>query len=97
MLLVSYKTRTVQINVIIMENGWIVVGIGGVTCGGKTTIANELQKMIPNSVIIHQDDYYHPMGSDVLEYVEEVQHYNWDTVTAVDSERMLKDIKSIIA
>lgn len=78
-------------------SSWIVVGLGGVTCGGKTTISNELHKMIPNSVIIHQDDYFHPMGSEVLEYIEEVQHYNWDTVTAIDSERMINDVKQIIS
>ncbi|XP_065223971.1 nicotinamide riboside kinase 2 isoform X2 [Planococcus citri] len=78
-------------------SSWIVVGFGGVTCGGKTTISNELHKMIPNSVIIHQDDYFHPMGSEVLEYIEEVQHYNWDTVTAIDSERMINDVKQIIS
>lgn len=76
---------------------WIVVGIGGVTCGGKTTISNELSKLIPNSVIIHQDDYFHPMGSDVLEYIEEVKHYNWDVVTAIDSERLVNDVEKIIS
>lgn len=79
-----------------MEKNWIVVGIGGVTCGGKTTIANELHNKISNSVIVHQDDYYHPMGSEVLEYVEEVQHYNWDTITAINVERFTNDVKSIM-
>lgn len=78
-------------------SSWIVVGIGGVTCGGKTTISNELCKLIPNSVIIHQDDYFHPTGSDVLEYIEEVQHYNWDVVTAIDSERLVHDVEKIIS
>ncbi|EEB95308.1 hypothetical protein MPER_05739, partial [Moniliophthora perniciosa FA553] len=33
----------------------ILVGIGGATCSGKTTLAKHLNRILPNSVIIHQD------------------------------------------
>ncbi|KAK7045707.1 ribosylnicotinamide kinase [Paramarasmius palmivorus] len=33
----------------------ILVGIGGATCSGKTTLAKHLKRILPNSVIIHQD------------------------------------------
>ena len=77
-----------------MESSWIVIGIGGATCSGKTTIANELRRQLPGSDLIHQDDYYYPIGSPKLEYVEEIEHYNWDTLSAVDTDRMVEDIKA---
>lgn len=79
-----------------MENGWIVIGISGATCSGKTTIANELCNKLTDSVLIHQDDYYHPIGSPKLEYIEELQHYNWDTLSAIDVDRLVNDVQSII-
>lgn len=79
-----------------MENGWIVIGIGGATCSGKTTIANELHNKLPESMLIHQDDYFHPVGSPKLEYIDEVQHYNWDKLSAIDTDRMVDDVHRII-
>ncbi|XP_005405953.1 PREDICTED: nicotinamide riboside kinase 2 isoform X4 [Chinchilla lanigera] len=38
----------------------IVVGIGGVTNGGKTTLTNSLRKALPNCCVIHQDDFFKP-------------------------------------
>uniref|UniRef100_A0A3Q4HBE2 Nicotinamide riboside kinase 1 n=1 Tax=Neolamprologus brichardi TaxID=32507 RepID=A0A3Q4HBE2_NEOBR len=36
----------------------LIVGIGGMTNGGKTTLATSLQEQIPNSCIIAQDSYF---------------------------------------
>ncbi|KAF8348183.1 hypothetical protein F5887DRAFT_1060348 [Amanita rubescens] len=33
----------------------ILVGIGGATCSGKTTLAKHLHRILPNSIIVHQD------------------------------------------
>ncbi|KAH9015159.1 P-loop containing nucleoside triphosphate hydrolase protein [Lactarius pseudohatsudake] len=38
----------------------ILVGIGGATCSGKTTLAKHLRNIIPDSFIIHQDDFTPP-------------------------------------
>ncbi|KAL1740697.1 hypothetical protein HDZ31DRAFT_46976 [Schizophyllum fasciatum] len=38
-----------------MKTRVILVGVGGATCSGKTTLAKHLKRIIPNSVIIHQD------------------------------------------
>uniref|UniRef100_I3LWJ1 Nicotinamide riboside kinase 1 n=1 Tax=Ictidomys tridecemlineatus TaxID=43179 RepID=I3LWJ1_ICTTR len=35
-----------------------VIGIGGVTNGGKTTLAKNLQKHLPNCSVICQDDFF---------------------------------------
>ena len=79
-----------------MGSKWIVVGIGGATCSGKTTIANELHKRIPNSVVIHQDDYFLPIGSPQLEYLEEFKHYNWDKLWAIDSDKLISAVQSTV-
>ncbi|XP_057281785.1 nicotinamide riboside kinase 1 isoform X2 [Pezoporus wallicus] len=36
----------------------LVIGLGGVTNGGKTTLAEKLKKMLPNCDIICQDDFF---------------------------------------
>nr|XP_031532986.1 nicotinamide riboside kinase 1 [Vicugna pacos] len=37
-----------------------VIGISGVTNGGKTTLAKNLQKRLPNCSVISQDDFFKP-------------------------------------
>ncbi|MBW04333.1 Nicotinamide riboside kinase 1, partial [Eschrichtius robustus] len=37
-----------------------VIGISGVTNGGKTTLAKNLQKRLPNCSIISQDNFFKP-------------------------------------
>ncbi|KAI8452564.1 P-loop containing nucleoside triphosphate hydrolase protein [Phakopsora pachyrhizi] len=35
----------------------ILIAVGGPTCSGKTTLAKHLRKILPNSTILHQDDF----------------------------------------
>uniref|UniRef100_A0A8C7YFA8 Muscle-specific beta 1 integrin binding protein 2 n=1 Tax=Oryzias sinensis TaxID=183150 RepID=A0A8C7YFA8_9TELE len=35
-----------------------IIGIGGVTNGGKTTLTNKLIKTLPNCCVVHQDDFF---------------------------------------
>uniref|UniRef100_A0A3B3C0D8 Muscle-specific beta 1 integrin binding protein n=1 Tax=Oryzias melastigma TaxID=30732 RepID=A0A3B3C0D8_ORYME len=35
-----------------------ILGIGGVTNGGKTTLTNKLIKTLPNCCVVHQDDFF---------------------------------------
>lgn len=79
-----------------MESNCMIIGIGGATCAGKTTIANELHAKIPESIVIHQDDYYYPIGSPNLEYIEEVGHYNWDVISAINTDKLINEIHSVI-
>ncbi|KAF4599734.1 ribosylnicotinamide kinase [Pleurotus pulmonarius] len=55
----------------------IFVGVGGATCSGKTTLAKHLRRILPNSVIIHQDDFAPPMEEVPLHPVHGVQ--DWDS------------------
>ncbi|XP_037787815.1 nicotinamide riboside kinase 2-like [Penaeus monodon] len=77
---------------------WVVVGISGVTNGGKSTLTNKLLETLPGTVkLINQDDYFYP---------EDSQHHVpapgglktkiWDFFKSLDMERMEKDVLDII-
>ncbi|KAG5734515.1 Nicotinamide riboside kinase [Termitomyces sp. T112] len=54
----------------------ILVGVGGATCSGKTTLAKHLKRILPDSVIIHQDDFAPPQELVPIHPIYEVQ--DWD-------------------
>ncbi|KAG6821014.1 hypothetical protein H0H93_007904 [Arthromyces matolae] len=57
----------------------ILIGVGlssGATCSGKTTLAKHLKRILPNSVIIHQDDFAPPQELVPIHPIHRVQ--DWD-------------------
>ena len=38
----------------------VVVGISGPSSSGKTTLARLLRDIVPNSFVLHQDDFFKP-------------------------------------
>ena len=43
----------------------LVVGLGGATCSGKTTLAKLLaEKVFSHCALLHQDDFYHEECSE---------------------------------
>lgn len=81
----------------IMSNKWIVVGISGATCGGKTTLASKLHEYFPESVKIGQDDYFHPIDSPHHVKCDSLNHINWELMSALDMKSMKSDINMIIS
>ncbi|KAJ4483685.1 P-loop containing nucleoside triphosphate hydrolase protein [Lentinula aciculospora] len=72
----------------------ILVGIGGATCSGKTTLAKHLALILPNSVIIHQDDFAPPQEQVPIHPVYNVQ--DWDAPTgAIQWPRMVESLKEV--
>ncbi|XP_064357057.1 LOW QUALITY PROTEIN: carnosine N-methyltransferase-like [Dromaius novaehollandiae] len=69
----------------------LVVGLGGVTNGGKTTLAEKLKKILPNCDIISQDDFFKPESE-----VETDQHgfKLYDVLDALYMDEMVKSIHS---
>lgn len=95
-LLWYFPRQIIEFTCLPMSSNWIVIGIGGATSSGKTTVAKELQSKLPGSILINQDDFFFKVGSPQLEYVEEVQHYNWDVISAIDTERFVEKIQSVM-
>jgi nicotinamide/nicotinate riboside kinase len=70
------------------------VGIGGATCSGKTTLAKHLRNIIPDSFIIHQDDFAPPEASLPIHPITLGQ--DWDTAaTAIDWPRLRAFLRSV--
>lgn len=79
-----------------MSQNWLVVGICGVTCGGKTTLAAELNKILPNSKVISQDDYFLDVDDPRQVIIPELDHLNFELMTSMDMEQMYADILEIL-
>lgn len=75
-----------------MLENWLVIGISGVTCGGKTTLATSLSELLPNSKVISQDDYFLDVNDPRHTWILELNHINFDIISSLDMEQMHMDI-----
>lgn len=78
------------------QEQWLILGISGVTCGGKTSLSQEISKLLPNIKIISQDEYFLPQASEKHTYIPELKHINWEILSSMDMEKMVQDIQAII-
>uniref|UniRef100_A0A665TAT3 Nicotinamide riboside kinase 1 n=1 Tax=Echeneis naucrates TaxID=173247 RepID=A0A665TAT3_ECHNA len=65
----------------------LVVGVGGMTNGGKSTLSNSLHQKIPNSCIIAQDSYFKLIHMVALSAVQ--------VIDALHMDMMMSDINSL--
>jgi len=71
----------------------ILVGIGGATCSGKTTLAKHMRNILPDSFIIHQDDFAPPEASLPI---HPTFGQDWDSApTAIDWPRLRAFIRAV--
>ena len=72
----------------------LVIGISGATCSGKTTLANAINRVITNSIVLNQDKYYWAKESSKHTLAQGLNHVNWELVSAFDNEMLIMDIES---
>lgn len=90
---------------------WLVIGISGVTNGGKTTLAKSLlsyfsgnlnkiifkENITLNKVtMLSQDDYFLSVDSPKHKVVEKLSHINWEILSSIDMDKMCHDIMKIL-
>lgn len=80
-----------------MSHQWIVIGISGATCSGKSTLAHNLHELLPQSILISQDEYFHPPDSSLHVKVESLGHLNWEIMSALDMDGMRSDVKNLLS
>ncbi|KAJ7723694.1 hypothetical protein B0H16DRAFT_1333947 [Mycena metata] len=66
----------------------ILVGIGGGTCSGTTTLAKHLQRILPNSIVIHQDDFAQPQELLPIHPVHNLR--DWDAAPSAIWPRLVE-------
>lgn len=86
---------------------WLIIGISGVTCGGKTTLSQLLYNHLSDPAIsttfaeniiigevqlVNQDDYFLPENHPNHEWIDSINHINWDIIGALDMSRMCEDL-----
>ncbi|XP_028270198.1 nicotinamide riboside kinase 1 [Parambassis ranga] len=69
----------------------LVVGVGGMTNGGKSTLSKTLQQQIPNSCIIAQDSYF---KDDSVVPVDHNGFKQYDMLDALHMDTMMSDVDS---
>lgn len=89
---------------------WIIIGISGVTNGGKTTLAKSLYQFfkdpknkeffgnmtIKQVEVLYQDDYFLPDDHPQQTRVDAINHVNYELITALDMDKLCYDLKNIL-
>ncbi|GAA5975379.1 hypothetical protein JCM5350_006461 [Sporobolomyces pararoseus] len=71
-----------------------LVGIGGPTCSGKTTLAKHLSRIIPSSTLLFQDDFAPPSEKVPMHPIHQFQ--DWDDPNgAIEWDRQREAIQHL--
>ncbi|XP_071442794.1 nicotinamide riboside kinase 2 [Hetaerina americana] len=86
---------------------WLVIGISGVTCGGKTSLTFRLRDLLiqhfqsrkqnVSVITMSQDDYFLKLDDPRHILLPSLGHFNWDIPTAVDFNGMYEAVLKVIS
>uniref|UniRef100_A0A1B6DYV3 Phosphoribulokinase/uridine kinase domain-containing protein n=1 Tax=Clastoptera arizonana TaxID=38151 RepID=A0A1B6DYV3_9HEMI len=79
-----------------MPQDWFVLGISGITCGGKTTLVDGLKEKYPQLKNIRQDDYFLSEDDPRQIKLPSLDSVNWEIMSSLDMEKMRSDVASIL-
>ncbi|KAF9089553.1 ribosylnicotinamide kinase [Mortierella sp. AD031] len=71
----------------------ITIGLSGPSSGGKTTVSRYLRSILPNSTIVHQDDFYLPENQLPLD--PKTGLANWDCPEAIDFQSLIATLTHV--
>lgn len=77
----------------------IVIGLGGVTNGGKSTLAKRICDTFPRTRVIRADDFYWPLSSDKHIRLPEFggdSFANFDILTSIDNDSLTLAVRDAI-
>lgn len=88
----------------------IVIGISGITGGGKTTLATRLHEYLNNpqnadvfngfrinqAVLMHQDKYFYTRDSLQHKWIPEINFINREILSAMDMDKFANDVNETV-
>ncbi|XP_048839276.1 nicotinamide riboside kinase 1-like isoform X2 [Brienomyrus brachyistius] len=69
----------------------LIIGIGGITNGGKSTLATSLHARIPNSCLIAQDTFF---KDNSLVPVDSRGFKQYDVIDSLNMDEMMREVQS---
>ena len=78
----------------------LVVGLGGVTNGGKTTICRSLERLFSADpynlriISMHLDHYFRSPDDPNHVHLDEFNHHDWDSLNALHIDRFISDLET---
>ncbi|PSN29756.1 Nicotinamide riboside kinase 1 [Blattella germanica] len=76
---------------------WLIIGVSGATCSGKSTLARSLKDILPGSEFICQDDFFLPEDSERHTFIPALKHNNWEIMSSLDMDKMHKTVDNILS
>lgn len=90
---------------------WLIIGISGVTCGGKTTLTQSLYRYLSDPSngnclsetvtigqvkLINQDEYFYPENHPNHEWIDYINHVNYDIIGSLNMTQMCNDLNAAL-
>ena len=89
---------------------WFTIGISGITCGGKTTLATKFYNYLSDEntpkqfgnirinrvVLIQQDKYFWPRDNPKHIWIDEINFINREVMSAMDMDQMWADVEEVL-